>query len=366
MKKDSPAYKEKEKEFQETAAWLVERMRTADEVSNAEVEVSYADMMRKMKKKQRRPLWHTLSGRAASIAAVFLLAVGLLWWQSVHDEESGRLSVALLDSPEAVEADEVTLIDGNLAINLKDSADIHYQTNGQANIEQFRLKQVARPGEPAVVAEAAQELNQMIVPKGRRATVTLSDGTKIYVNSGTKLIYPKVFDRKKREVVLEGEAYLAVAKSKDWPFVVRTKGFDVQVLGTEFNVFTRPSAAPSSVVLVEGSVEVTTPSREKVTLKPNQRIEMDGGETKVEEVDVLEYVSWKDNMLYLKDRKAKEVLDYLESHYGYRMKYGPDIASYSLTGKLDLQDDITDIMETLCLLLKVHYRVEGDAIYITK
>lgn len=365
MKKDSPEYQKKAKEFQEAATRLTRHIREADEVEASQVETSYADMMSKLRNGQRRSRFRSIYGRVGSIAAVLALAVGLLWWQA-REGESSRLSASLLDEAARVDVEEVTLIDGSRAIHLKDSADIHYQKNGSSNVTRFQLKE-EEAVEKTPVEKVDEELSQIIAPQGKRATVTLSDGTKIHINSGTKLIYPKVFRLKgKREVLLEGEAYLAVAKNKECPFVVRTKGFEVQVLGTEFNVLTRWEDAPSSVVLVNGSVEVTTPQKEKVMLKPSQRIEMDGEATKVENVDVLEYISWKDNMLYLKDRRAKDVFDYLERHYGYKMEYGPEIATYSLTGKLDLQENIEDIMETLSLLLKVHYTIREDAIYITK
>lgn len=366
MKRNNPKYQEKEKEFQETAIYLTNSIKEADEVSESEIEASYATILSELQKDKRRTLVRSLYWKVSSTAAVLIAALGLSWWLLTYKDVSVQLSATLLDETNMIHTDEVTLINGNNTIHLKDSADIHYQSNGSSNVAMYQLNpQMASKESPE--KDEVEELNQIIVPQGKRATVTLSDGTRIYINSGTKLIYPKVFDKKnRREVLLEGEAYLAVAKNENCPFIVHTKGFDVHVLGTEFNVFARQEEEEASVVLVNGHVEVTTSPKTKIFLNPNQRVKIDKEYTKVEDVNVLEYVSWKDNMLYLKDRRAKEIFDYLKFHYGYKIEYEPLIAAYSLTGKLDLQDNIEDIMKTISLLLKVNYRIKDKTIYIYK
>lgn len=157
--------------------------------------------------------------------------------------------------------------------------------------------------------------------------------------------------------MVEGEVYLDVAKRKDCPFVVKTREFDIRVLGTSFNVCAYREDEAASVVLVRGSVEVTTENKSKVRLAPNQLVDIKGNKTQVRKVDVSEYISWKDNLLLLHQRPVGDVLKKLERYYGCKIRYDAEITTLSLSGKLDLQTDITNVMDNLCLSLSLHYTI---------
>lgn len=121
--------------------------------------------------------------------------------------------------------------------------------------------------QPATVGE-----NTVEVPKGQRASLMLSDGTKIWLNSQSKLIYPTQFSDKERNVRLEGEAFFDVAHKEHLPFVVHSPLLAIKVLGTKFNVkayFDEKSV----VTLAEGKVEVeTNDCKNRLTLKPNEQV----------------------------------------------------------------------------------------------
>lgn len=114
--------------------------------------------------------------------------------------------------------------------------------------------------------------NTVEVPKGQRASLMLSDGTKVWLNSQSKLIYPTQFSDRERNVRLEGEAFFDVAHKEHLPFVVHSPLLAIKVLGTKFNVkayFDEKSV----VTLAEGKVEVETNDRKnKLTLKPNEQV----------------------------------------------------------------------------------------------
>lgn len=125
--------------------------------------------------------------------------------------------------------------------------------------------------QPATVGE-----NTVEVPKGQRASLMLSDGTKIWLNSQSKLIYPTQFSDKERNVRLEGEAFFDVAHKEHLPFVVHSPLLAIKVLGTKFNVkayFDEKSV----VTLAEGKVEVeTNDCKNRLTLKPNEQVSYSG------------------------------------------------------------------------------------------
>jgi len=115
--------------------------------------------------------------------------------------------------------------------------------------------------------------NEIVVPLGAKSQVTLSDGTKVWLNAGSKLRYPVNFLKDTREVYLEGEAFFDVTKSHKRLFVVKTSKLNVKVYGTQFNVKSYPEENIIQTTLVRGSVAIETndkSNKRTVFLKPNQ------------------------------------------------------------------------------------------------
>ena len=115
---------------------------------------------------------------------------------------------------------------------------------------------------------------QLITQKGSRSQMLLPDGSKVWLNAGSKLDYPREFNGKTRDVQLQGEAYFEVMKDSEKPFYVHTHAFDIKVLGTGFNVRAYPDEDSAITSLVHGSVEVILGKKEKRTLllQPNEKI----------------------------------------------------------------------------------------------
>lgn len=347
-------------EFLKTVQNLTEKIRKADAAEAVDIEKSFRKVMNEVEKSKSVPSTRRIYGWTVSVAAAIGLILVIGWWNTNTDDNPG-LDIALLNDTTAICSNEVTLITDKQAMNLKNDASLKYDTLGSSNIRQYALN--------AKVARASlikNEMHQIMVPNGKRADITFSDGTRIYINSGSKVIYPDVFEEQRREILVEGEVYLDVAKKKNCPFIIKTREFDIRVLGTSFNVCAYDEDGASSVVLVHGSVEVTTENKSKVRLAPNQLMDIKGNKTQVREVDVSEYISWKDNLLLLHQRPVGDVLKKIERYYGCKILYATEIAAMSLSGKLDLQTDITDVMDNLCLSLSLHYTInEKKEIYVS-
>ena len=283
---------------------------------------------------------------AASIAV--LLSVGLYFWMDMRKDAS--MSLALLENnTSSLSGEEIVLIESADKMQLKDESSIRYDVDGKSNAEEHVVKK-----------ETTEEINQIIVPKGRRADITFSDGTKMYVNAGTRVFYPAVFRKDKREILVEGEVYLDVKKDPSRPFIVKTNGFDVKVLGTQFNVCAYKEDASASVVLVNGSVEVNSGKNNKSILSPNQRIEINDKGTDIKEVDVFEYICWKDNMMMLSDRKVGETLDRLSRYYGRNIWYNEEIGNIPISGKLDLRENMEDVINIICQSMFLQYKTDAN------
>lgn len=290
---------------------------------------------------------------AASLAV--LLSIGIYFWMDAKKTDS--MSLALLESnTSSLSGDEIVLIESDDKLQLKDESSITYNVDGKSNAEEHVVKKEVAEGKK----EKKEEINQLIVPKGRRVDITFSDGTRMYVNAGTRVFYPAVFKKDKREIVVEGEVYLDVTKDPSRPFIVKTNGFDVKVLGTQFNICAYKEDVSASVVLVDGRVEVHSGKNDKSILSPNQMIEINEKGTDIREVDVFEYICWKDNMMMLTDRRVGETLDRLSRYYGRTIWYNEEIGNIPISGKLDLRENMEDVINIICQSLFLQYKTDTN------
>ena len=292
---------------------------------------------------------------ASSVAAavVLLLAIGCYFWMVGDDKSS--LPLALLEEKriDSLPDDEIVLVENGSGVQLKNGATITHDNIGKPSVKDSQIKK-------KVLATKTGNLNQIIVPKGKRANIIFSDGTQIYVNADTRVIYPAVFAKDKREILVTGEAYLDVTPDSSRPFIVKTNAFNVKVLGTQFNVCVYGDEPKASVVLVEGRVEVENDKHVKEVLAPNQMIELGNKGVSIKEVDVFEYICWKDNLMQVNDRKVGDVLNKLARYYGRTIVFDKEIAEIPLSGKLDLRGSLEDVVEIICQSLFLRQETDKE------
>ncbi|XWN37251.1 MAG: FecR domain-containing protein [Balneola sp.] len=216
----------------------------------------------------------------------------------------------------------------------------------------------------------AQEptLNEISMDKGYRGGVTLSDGTKVYINSDSKIIIPKVFKSDRREVFLEGEAFFEVAKNPNKPFLIKTKGAVIEVLGTSFAVRNYPGDNIIQTVVSEGTVSFSSDDEEEkksviLTAGNLGRLNLENNEIKTEYVsDIDFYLSWKDGYLTFKNEKMKEVAKQLERKYDIEVVFdSKEIADMNLTAELRSRS-LARVLETISMSLKIDYTLLQDRV----
>ena len=292
---------------------------------------------------------------ASSVAAavVLLLAIGCYFWMVGDDKSSLPLALLEEKSIDSLPDDEIVLVETGSWVQLKNGATISHDNIGKPSVKDSQIKK-------KVLATKTGNLNQIIVPKGKRANIIFSDGTQIYVNADTRVIYPAVFAKDKREILVTGEAYLDVTPDSSRPFIVKTNAFNVKVLGTQFNVCVYGDEPKASVVLVEGRVEVENDKHVKEVLAPNQMIELGNKGVSIKEVDVFEYICWKDNLMQVNDRKVGDVLNKLARYYGRTIVFDKEIAEIPLSGKLDLRGSLEDVVEIICQSLFLRQETDKE------
>ncbi len=173
------------------------------------------------------------------------------------------------------------------------------------------------------------EKTQMVyVPAGNRSKLMLPDRTTVWLNSNTRLHYPLNFANDKREIMLDGEAYLEVAKSKT-PFIVKTNTYNVQVLGTTFSVTAYASDSNFQASLYEGRIKLFDDNKASVYLSPGETAYSQGDSLCVVNTKNADEHRWKDGLICFTDKPFSEIAGIFERIFNVQI-----VMKDSLLGKL--------------------------------
>lgn len=210
-------------------------------------------------------------------------------------------------------------------------------------------------GEPEMIA-MQQELH---VPAGQRAELTLPDGSKVWLNAGSRLSYPSFFT-KERKVFLSGEGFFDVAKNEKVPFIVSTQTIDIKALGTQFNVYSYPGTGRTEVYLMEGIVKSYYPAAEAegLILSPGQLLVQEGGRFELTTMEP-DRLLWREGIYVFKRQKLKDIIRQLELYYDVKIIVkDPEILEYEYVGKFRQKDGVMTILQ---LIQKIHkYNIEKN------
>ncbi len=214
-------------------------------------------------------------------------------------------------------------------------------------------------------------IHTLEIPRGGEFFIILSDGTRVWVNSETSLKYPSYFEGNKRAVELDGEAYFEVSKNKNKPFIVHTKGVDIEVLGTGFNVNSYKETKEILTTLIEGRVKVSSKAGEKrqsLYLTPGMQ-SVYNKETRKSElrknVNTDIYTAWKRGFFMFEDERLDDIIVSLSRWYNMEVFFeDKECRDLKFTGEFRRYDDFSYILKFLKLTKKVDVRVKGTAVYI--
>lgn len=209
--------------------------------------------------------------------------------------------------------------------------------------------------------------NKLEIPRGGEFCLTLSDGTRVWLNSETSIRYPVAFAGKERRVFVQGEAYFEVTKDVKKPFIVQFMSSTVTVLGTSFNVRAYPEEGYSRTTLAEGSVRIYSPGA-SLMLRPGEQAEVDAlsGEMVKREVEVRNFTGWKDGRFVFERQPLERIMQTLERWYDIRVIFKDEEARrISLSGDLRRYDDFSQVMRMLQMTGDVRFELHGNDVYIT-
>lgn len=206
------------------------------------------------------------------------------------------------------------------------------------------------------------------IPYAKIFKLTLSDGTLVYLNAGSRLKYPKQFSsNENRKVYLEGEAFFKVQKNEKQPFIVEANNTNVTVLGTAFNVNTSKLKNQTTCVLVEGSVKLTN-SVNNVILRPNEKASWNtvSNSFEVNTVNTKLYASWIYGELIFEDTSFSEISNKLTQFYNIEINNQSNLLkSQTFSGTISLKNSsIENILDLLSIDTPFHYTKENNRIII--
>lgn len=201
------------------------------------------------------------------------------------------------------------------------------------------------------------------VPAGQQLRITLSDGTSVWLNAGTRLEYPALFADGERRVHIDGEARFDVRHDADRPFVVETYACDVRVLGTEFDVAADSLRGSFSTALFEGSVEVRNrQTSETVRLRPDQTVRLEGSRLAVGSIENSDDYLWTEGYINFKGHTFREIIDRYRQVYGVEIRLdGVEVPDTRFQwGKIHIQDGVDNAMKVLQHTYPIRYEFDPE------
>ncbi len=294
----------------------------------------------------------------ASCAAVTLLIIGLNLFLSQKKQTKTVPSQELIVG-NLLNNEDIQLITSEESMSFQNDVKMEFDEDGKAKIIQTN-------NEEKTVEFTKSKQNTLIVPYGKRSTLTLSDGSKVWLNSGSVLEFPAQFLEKNREIHLaSGEMYIEVAPDKQKPFYVRTSDFNIKVYGTKFNI-SAYADSPLSVVLVEGRVSLQSTNKQETFLSPNEQAVYNNGTFNTQKVDVNQFISWKNGYLELNKTSMTEVLKQIGRYYNLSFNFDKDVNLQKRTcsGKIYLSENLDNVMTTVGLLSSTKYIKNNSQIFI--
>lgn len=304
-----------------------------------------------------------------SVAAAVVLSVGLfagqMIFREVQDGQEKTILAGNVIQPGMSKAILVTADGRKVALEQDKPVDIRLN-------EKMR---VATVGEGIVyegsgTGQAKEEYNTLMTPIGGEYALTLSDGTKVYLNAASGLKYPVEFAQGKRVVDLTGEAYFEVQKDSVRPFIVRVNGAEVRVLGTSFNINAYGDDGRMYTTLVSGSIHFSSKKsgRQEVMTPGTQSVmSLKTGEVELREVDVEPYIAWRKGRFVFRSITLDLLMRQLQRWYDFEVFYqNKELQDYEFRGVLSRDMELDKVLSAISATTNVGFNVQGKVVTIIK
>lgn len=299
--------------------------------------------------------WYKITGVAATIILIISISYLFLNRSTYNDHsatiiEPGRDKATLvLSSGKTIVLEDVA--NGKLTeelgttIEKTENGGINYTVEGNTDVR---------------VA-----MNLLNVPKGGQFQITLSDGTKVWLNSNSSLKYPSAFSASERRVELTGEAYFEVSKNKQKPFIVETSLQKVEVLGTKFNINAYDDESSTQTSLAEGSVRVSC-NNNTALLRPGQQSTLTDQNIAVRSINMDQVLDWKNGDFNFSNNNLKEIMRKISRWYNIDVIFEGPISQETYVAQISRKKRLNDVLRALQLSGSIKYSIRNNKLYISQ
>ena len=302
-------------------------------------------------------------------AALFILplSVALVLWQGMKNEaEEEHRQFSAVSRPGGERA-ILKLYNGKTVVldSTMKSSLIAHEANVRIEMDSNHLLRYS--SHDSIEMANDNKNNELIIPKGGEYQVVLADGTKVWLNSASRLIYPQSFMGKERRVVLSGEAFFDVTHDAERPFVVETSRMNVKVLGTRFNVNDYDDNEEVSTTLVNGSVEIVSGGQQAFRLVPGEQAYGKENELEKREVNVRLYTSWIDGKFLFNNTELEEIAKQISRWYDVEIFFSNEsVKKVRFTGAIVKFKPLDDLVRMIESTSQVRFSVKGKTIVISE
>lgn len=259
----------------------------------------------------------------------------------------------------------ILTLDGGRRIALTGAKNGTLATQGQTLITKTADGQVAYEPSKSGPNNPKSEIqyNRIETPRGGQYELTLSDGSKVWLNAASSIKYPAAFTGNSRQVEITGEAYFEVAHNAAKPFTVVSNGQTVEVLGTHFDVNAYNDEPATRTTLLEGSVKVSD-GNGGAMIKPGEQAILKGNAISVVKTDVDDVIAWKNGLTTFENADIYAVMRQVARWYDVKVVFEGEIPARHFSGAVSRGAGIDDVLKIL-ELSKIHFRVTGKTITVT-
>jgi len=297
-------------------------------------------------------------------AAGILVMGGLIAYLLTHSpiskeskKSSNPSTEIAMDIPAPAGHKTVLKLSGGSLIDLDSAANGALGRQGNSDVTKFASGELNYKALHEKPTETV--FNTVFVKRGGEYQVVLADGSKVWLNSESSLIFPTVFTSKERVVELTGEGYFEIAKNSAMPFRVKIPdGSTVEVLGTHFNIKAYSNEPRAITTLLEGSVKLSSGGNSKLLRPGQQGYILNAGNIEIKEGDVQTATAWRDGLFLFKSTDIGTVMRSLARWYDVDVKFEGQPSGNLLTAQVKKSHSASDVLKVL-EISGYHFRI-GD------
>jgi transmembrane sensor len=293
---------------------------------------------------------------AAAAVAMMILGAGLFYFNGKYG--SSQLVTFTKDIPAGRSGATLTLANGKK---------IHINTAAVGQLAEESGVRISKTADGKIIYtllesnDGVLEYNTLETQNGEQTQVILPDQSLVFLNAASSLKYPSSFAKAKERIVeLSGEAYFEVSKDKEHPFIVKSDGQQVKVLGTHFNISGYADEQVVRTTLLEGSVNVNGN-----LLKPGEQSVLSGGSISVSQADIEQAVAWKKGEFYFDQTPLEEVMRQVARWYNVKVIYQNEgVKDQTIGGTVTRYGSVSQILKAIASVGSVHFQITDQTILV--